>query len=382
MPLTQYSLADLPPSRDIRVQQIASPARRHHSQRETLIGLGLSKIGSTRDLPNNPMTIGRIKKVAHLVRILDPDKPLTFKVKTWRKRGDAATTAKPYPPSDVAKRLTGWNERPVERSPRSGPKLVKRLTGSGEKFATELRELPMLLESDTLSLLQIVSGLRSNEPETKIGALLEAAKAIREIRRRAPMKSHERVELANLPRRAYASLFDPDERVALQAAYTLVASSKSGSKKYKPEAFTELSKEQIDNLRQDLPKLLHKLGDRFYSSVELLNVNRSDKGVEAKVRITYTRRLPFEIGHRPVLLPEPKSTPRWDADLQVSSFPDAKINVEEVRGRDDPKWREGDLFVANCSIHLSAEVGPIKSLTVAYTVDGDVTREVVRLDKS
>ena len=31
----------------IKVEQIASPLRRHHDQRETLIGLGLNKIGRT-----------------------------------------------------------------------------------------------------------------------------------------------------------------------------------------------------------------------------------------------------------------------------------------------------------------------------------------------
>jgi hypothetical protein len=48
---------------------------------------------------------------------------------------------------------------------------------------------------------------------------------------------------------------------------TLVASSKLGSKKYQAAAFGKLSHKQMDSLREDLPKLLPKLGDRFYSSV-------------------------------------------------------------------------------------------------------------------
>ena len=32
-------------TKTIKVQQTGSPQRRHHSQRETLIGLGLNKIG-------------------------------------------------------------------------------------------------------------------------------------------------------------------------------------------------------------------------------------------------------------------------------------------------------------------------------------------------
>ena len=55
----------------IKVEQIGSPMRRQHTQRETLVGLGLNKIGRTRDLPDNPMTRGMIDKVKHLVRIVD-----------------------------------------------------------------------------------------------------------------------------------------------------------------------------------------------------------------------------------------------------------------------------------------------------------------------
>ena len=55
----------------IKVEQIGSPMRRQHTQRETLIGLGLNKIGRSRDLPDTPMTRGMIEKVKHLVRVVD-----------------------------------------------------------------------------------------------------------------------------------------------------------------------------------------------------------------------------------------------------------------------------------------------------------------------
>ncbi|MFN3657784.1 MAG: 50S ribosomal protein L30 [Pseudolabrys sp.] len=54
----------------IKIEQIASPMRRHNDQRATLIGLGLNKIGRTRDLPDNPSTRGMIRKVQHLVRVV------------------------------------------------------------------------------------------------------------------------------------------------------------------------------------------------------------------------------------------------------------------------------------------------------------------------
>ena len=58
-------------NKTIKVEQVGSPLRRQHTQRETLVGLGLNKIGRSRDLPDNPMTRGMIEKVKHLVRVVD-----------------------------------------------------------------------------------------------------------------------------------------------------------------------------------------------------------------------------------------------------------------------------------------------------------------------
>jgi large subunit ribosomal protein L30 len=57
-------------AKTIKVQQTGSPMRREHTQRETLIGLGLNKIGRTRDLPDTAATRGMITKVKHLVRVV------------------------------------------------------------------------------------------------------------------------------------------------------------------------------------------------------------------------------------------------------------------------------------------------------------------------
>ncbi len=58
----------------IKVEQIGSPIRRDGSQRATLIGLGLNKIGRVKELQDNPSTRGMIDKVAHLVRVVDEGK--------------------------------------------------------------------------------------------------------------------------------------------------------------------------------------------------------------------------------------------------------------------------------------------------------------------
>ena len=47
------------------------PIRRHHTQRETLIGLGLNRIGRVAQVPDTPQTRGMIAKVRHLVRVVD-----------------------------------------------------------------------------------------------------------------------------------------------------------------------------------------------------------------------------------------------------------------------------------------------------------------------
>jgi len=57
----------------IKVEQTGSGARRHHRQRETLIGLGLNRVGRVSELPDNPSTRGMITKVQHLVRVVDED---------------------------------------------------------------------------------------------------------------------------------------------------------------------------------------------------------------------------------------------------------------------------------------------------------------------
>jgi large subunit ribosomal protein L30 len=57
----------------IRVRQTASPQRRHHRQRETLIGLRLNKIGRVAELRDSPQTRGMIASVAHLIEVVEKD---------------------------------------------------------------------------------------------------------------------------------------------------------------------------------------------------------------------------------------------------------------------------------------------------------------------
>jgi large subunit ribosomal protein L30 len=53
----------------VRVTQTKSAIGRRSDQRQTLIGLGLNKIGRARDLEDTPSVRGMISKVKHLVRV-------------------------------------------------------------------------------------------------------------------------------------------------------------------------------------------------------------------------------------------------------------------------------------------------------------------------
>ncbi|MDR3467984.1 MAG: 50S ribosomal protein L30 [Xanthobacteraceae bacterium] len=58
-------------AKTIKIEQLGSPIRREASQRATLVGLGLNKIGRVAELEDSPSVRGMIAKVQHLVRIVD-----------------------------------------------------------------------------------------------------------------------------------------------------------------------------------------------------------------------------------------------------------------------------------------------------------------------
>jgi large subunit ribosomal protein L30 len=55
----------------ITVEQVHSPQRRPKEQRATLIGLGLNKLRRRNTLPDTPQVRGMIKRVQHLVRLVE-----------------------------------------------------------------------------------------------------------------------------------------------------------------------------------------------------------------------------------------------------------------------------------------------------------------------
>ena len=55
----------------ITVAQVGSHIRRPKDQQQTLVGLGLNKMHRRRTLEDTPAVRGMIRKVSHLVRIVE-----------------------------------------------------------------------------------------------------------------------------------------------------------------------------------------------------------------------------------------------------------------------------------------------------------------------
>lgn len=68
------TLAGRPKTKTITIEQVASPARRPETQRETLVGLGLDKLGRRKTLVNSDAVWGMICKVRHMVRVVEDTK--------------------------------------------------------------------------------------------------------------------------------------------------------------------------------------------------------------------------------------------------------------------------------------------------------------------
>ena len=58
-------------NKTILIKQVGSPIRRPRDQKATLVGLGLNKMNKTRELIDTPEVRGMIRKVKHLVEVLD-----------------------------------------------------------------------------------------------------------------------------------------------------------------------------------------------------------------------------------------------------------------------------------------------------------------------
>ena len=58
-------------AKTIVVKQLGSPIRRPAEQRAPLIGLGLNKMNKTRELEDTPSVRGMVRKIPHLVEIIE-----------------------------------------------------------------------------------------------------------------------------------------------------------------------------------------------------------------------------------------------------------------------------------------------------------------------
>ena len=58
-------------TKTVQVRQTGSPIRRNAVQRATLTGLGLNKLGRESELEDTPSVRGMIRKVQHLLEIVE-----------------------------------------------------------------------------------------------------------------------------------------------------------------------------------------------------------------------------------------------------------------------------------------------------------------------
>ncbi|MEO6225976.1 MAG: 50S ribosomal protein L30 [Sphingomicrobium sp.] len=56
----------------IKITQTGSPIRRDKTQRATLVGLGLNKLGRTVEVNQTPEVMGQVRKVQHLLKVEQP----------------------------------------------------------------------------------------------------------------------------------------------------------------------------------------------------------------------------------------------------------------------------------------------------------------------
>ena len=55
----------------LRIRQVRSAIGYDKTQNATLRALGLGRVGRTREVPDNPQIRGMIRKIPHLVHIVD-----------------------------------------------------------------------------------------------------------------------------------------------------------------------------------------------------------------------------------------------------------------------------------------------------------------------
>ena len=58
-------------AKTIKIKQVGSPIRRPEAQRKILIGLGLNKMHREVEVQDTPEVRGAIRKLPHLVQIVD-----------------------------------------------------------------------------------------------------------------------------------------------------------------------------------------------------------------------------------------------------------------------------------------------------------------------
>jgi large subunit ribosomal protein L30 len=158
--------------RFIEDEQIRSPIRRaqrkiHGSQRATLIGLGLNRIGRVKSVPETPTIRGMIASVKHLVRVY-PRLTVTFDSNTYRQVGNPDRSHRDASPPVATTGSTATSHRSASRSSKrtKGRQLLAELTQyAGHNRidpAQQMARWNAPLEVEQVKKLALVAGLSTH----------------------------------------------------------------------------------------------------------------------------------------------------------------------------------------------------------------------------
>jgi hypothetical protein len=162
--------------------------------------------------------------------------------------------------------------------------------------------------SDLLTARQVVWQLKFNDSVQKIEAIRaariymcmpysEEGKAQLET-----LNREERLSAARLPRDVFHCMYSEVEEVAQEAAFVLVAASKSYHQCYQQQRFVDLPASQVDSLIEHLEAFLSSFKVDVVVESQLLYKSEDEKHYFATATFKILNCMPYRIGGRKVRL--------------------------------------------------------------------------------
>jgi hypothetical protein len=191
------------------------------------------------------------------------------------------------------------------------------------------------------SVTRIVELLKSGDTAEQIEGIVWAGMILRtDIRMINQAPSGERLEIGALPRRVYERIFSDSPDVSREAAFVMMACSKSFGEPFAYRArFSELNARERALFVSSLPKLLFGCNLAHVIHTEAKILRPLEDGAEVEVNVVITRRLPFDVDGAPVLLQERPLKRGNEVRIFVQS--EKTISEDQVREISDQERIQG-----------------------------------------